>query len=125
MVSYKFHTTFSIYFIVLIIPQIVLLMNFKNVIVQSFIRFSLKSIHYNHPYSSINTISGSSSIILTNKRNYSRRREYASSFYDRIILHGKKLFGEETDPGDVKGTKYKVLKYPHPKVKLNIYYNII
>jgi hypothetical protein len=33
-----------------------------------------------------------------------------------MALRGRKVFGIEIDPGDIKGTKLKVLKYPHPKV---------
>ena len=37
-------------------------------------------------------------------------------YHSTMALRGRKVFGIEVDPGDVKGTKLKVLKYPHPKV---------
>lgn len=37
-------------------------------------------------------------------------------YHSAMALRGRKVFGIEVDPGDIKGTKLKVLKYPHPKV---------
>lgn len=37
-------------------------------------------------------------------------------YHSTMALRGRKVFDIEVDPGDIKGTKLKVLKYPHPKV---------
>jgi len=42
-------------------------------------------------------------------------------YHNAMVLRGRKVFGIEIDPGDVKGTKLKVLKYPHPKVRHLMY----
>jgi peptide deformylase len=38
------------------------------------------------------------------------------SISDTFALWGARI-GDEVDPGDVKGTKLKILKYPHPKLR--------
>jgi len=47
-----------------------------------------------------------------------------SSWFDDFVREGSELFGgfgsktaEEKDPGQVKGTKLKILKYPNPKLR--------
>ena len=41
---------------------------------------------------------------------------FTRPYHSAMALRGRKVFGIEIDPGDVKGTKLKILKYPHPKV---------
>jgi len=42
---------------------------------------------------------------------------HRSGFFSRLILRGGFSAGFETDPGSVKGTDLKILKYPHPQLR--------
>jgi len=49
---------------------------------------------------------------------YSPRRLVLNDMMTDLKVFAGKAFSIESDPGKVKGTKLRVLKYPHPQVVL-------